>query len=125
MGKIISCKVLIHYFRYEGVLSVTELKKAMRDAHVNRPANRLLHDLRRSDISHFNHNQIRDLGLHAEELVKDTKRGEYKSAIVVADKLTYGLVRCAVSHSHDIVERSARIYYDIDFAIDWLVGLRT
>jgi len=124
MATIIECKTVIHYFRYEGVVSVDELRKAIHDAHVNHPANRLLHDVRKADISHFNNGELKGLGMYLDQLVSNAERGKYRSAIVVADKLTYGLIRCAISHGEIIAEQSTRVYYDVDFAIDWLVGLR-
>jgi len=124
MSVRINCKSVIHYFRYDGVLTLEELKKAMSDAHTNNPASNLIHDLREADIKHFDKESLIDLGNYIEELVKDNKRPPYKSAIVVADKLTYGIVRCATMYSSDIIVNSTRIYYDIDFAIDWLTGIR-
>ena len=119
----VNCKTTIHYFRYEGNVTIVELKKVLHEAHTNQPANRLLHDLRKADISHFTNRDLQELGMYFDGLIHDAKRRRYKSAIIVPDKLTYGLIRCAMAQS-DIAENSTRIYYDIDFAIDWLVGLR-
>ena len=119
----IQCKNIIHYFRWDGKITIGELRQAMTEAHTCEPANRILHDLRKADISHFSNDEIKKLGVYIDELVNEARRGKYRSAIVVPNKLTYGLIRCAMGQS-ETAEHSTRIYYDIDFAIDWLVGLR-
>jgi hypothetical protein len=122
MTILINCKKKIHYFRYEGSVTLEEIKKSIIDAHTNEPTDRILHDLRKANLNKLKKPDVIKLGHLVREI--NVNREPYKSAVVVSDSTTYGILRCALSYSNNFAIKCTRIYYDMDFAIDWLTGLR-